>query len=279
MVGGMAATALSPSRAKDFQQCPLLFRYRTVDRLPEPASPAAAKGTLVHAVLEHLYDAPPAERTVSHAVSLLPGQWQELQQRDPRVKQLFETASQLGTWLAEARALVERYFEIEQPQYLSPAGRERRVEVRINNGLLLRGIVDRVDVAPNGAMRIVDYKTGKSPKPRFVGEALFQMRFYALMIWRLTGKIPARLQLVYIADGQILTLDPTREQLEATEVEIAEIWQRIEQAAQSGEFHPRKTPLCGWCNFQAFCPVFNGAVLPLPPGGIDRLLGARVQVG
>lgn len=278
-VDAMAATALSPSRAKDFQQCPLLFRYRTVDRLPEPASPAAAKGTLVHAVLEHLYDAPADQRTASYALSLLPGQWQALQQRDPRVRQLFETASQLQVWLDEARSLVERYFEIEQPENLAPAGRERRVEVRINNGLLLRGIVDRVDVAPSGAMRIVDYKTGKSPKPRYMGEALFQMRFYALMIWRLTGKIPARLQLVYIADGQILTLDPSREQLEATEVEIGEIWQRIEQAAKSGEFHPRKTPLCGWCNFQAFCPVFDGAVLPLPPGGVDRLLAARRDVG
>ncbi len=56
--------ALSPSRAGDFQQCPLLFRYRTVDRLPEPPSAAATLGTLVHAVLERLYDLPARERTV-----------------------------------------------------------------------------------------------------------------------------------------------------------------------------------------------------------------------
>ncbi|MDO5727670.1 MAG: PD-(D/E)XK nuclease family protein [Bowdeniella nasicola] len=271
----MAAPALSPSRAKDFQQCPLLFRYRTVDRLPEPASPAAAKGTLVHAVLERLYDVAPPQRTPAYACGLLPGQWEELQRRDPRVKQLFDTAEELHTWLDEARTLVERYFTIETPANLAPAGRERRVEVRIAHGVLLRGIVDRVDVASDGAMRIVDYKTGKSPRARFVGEALFQMRFYALMIWRLTNQIPARLQLVYIADGQVLTLDPTRAQLEATEAEIQQLWERIEQTAKSGEFPPRKTPLCGWCNFQTFCPIFNGDVLPLPPGGIDRLLRTR----
>ena len=49
---------LSPSRANDFLQCPQLFRFRVIDRLPEPPSSAAARGTLVHAVLEHLFDLP-----------------------------------------------------------------------------------------------------------------------------------------------------------------------------------------------------------------------------
>ena len=53
--------ALSPSRAADFKQCPLLFRFRTIDRLEGPPSPAAARGTLVHAVLEHLFDLPAAD--------------------------------------------------------------------------------------------------------------------------------------------------------------------------------------------------------------------------
>ncbi len=51
--------SLSPSRAADFMTCPLLYRFRVVDRLPEPPSPAAARGTLVHAVLERLFDEPP----------------------------------------------------------------------------------------------------------------------------------------------------------------------------------------------------------------------------
>ena len=59
--------ALSPSRAADFKQCPLLFRFRTIDKLEGPPSPAAARGTLVHAVLEHLFDLPAAERTPAAA--------------------------------------------------------------------------------------------------------------------------------------------------------------------------------------------------------------------
>jgi len=33
--------SLSPSRASDFKTCPLLYRFRSIDRLPEPPSPAA----------------------------------------------------------------------------------------------------------------------------------------------------------------------------------------------------------------------------------------------
>ena len=62
--------ALSPSRAKDFMQCPLMFRLRTVDRLPDPGSLATHKGTLVHGVLERLYDLPARERTREAALFL-----------------------------------------------------------------------------------------------------------------------------------------------------------------------------------------------------------------
>src|SRR4051794_33321455 len=48
--------SLSPSRAADFKSCPLLYRFRTIDRLPERKTRAAVRGTLVHAVLEKLYD-------------------------------------------------------------------------------------------------------------------------------------------------------------------------------------------------------------------------------
>jgi len=56
--------ALSPSRAGDFMTCPLLYRFRVIDQLPEKPSPAAVRGTVVHAVLERLYDLP-APRTAA----------------------------------------------------------------------------------------------------------------------------------------------------------------------------------------------------------------------
>ena len=62
----------------------------------------------------------------------------------------------------------------------------------------LLGFIDRVDRAPDGRLRVVDYKTGKAPSPRYVDEALFQMRFYALLLAR-TQVLPSRMQLGYLS--------------------------------------------------------------------------------
>src|SRR5215212_4551455 len=108
--------SLSPSRAADFKACPLLYRFRTIDRLPERKSLAAVRGTLVHAVLERLYDLPAAQRTVAAARELVGPAWAELRE-EPGVAELFATAQDDGgesdanapeaidAWLASAGKL------------------------------------------------------------------------------------------------------------------------------------------------------------------------------
>ena len=53
---------LSPSRAKDFLQCPQLFYYKTILGLPTPSSIPMAKGTLAHTAFERLFDHTKEER-------------------------------------------------------------------------------------------------------------------------------------------------------------------------------------------------------------------------
>lgn len=260
-------------------QCPLLYRLRTVDRLPEPPSPAAARGTLVHTVLERLYDLPAAERQAAAATALLDPAWQELRAARPQIEELFTTPAELADWLAGAHQLVERYFEVENPQRLEPAEREKLLEVELASGILLRGFVDRMDVAPDGAVRVVDYKTGRSPRPQYASEAMFQMRFYGLMLWRLAGTPPRRLQLVYLGDGRVLTLDPSEDELLATEEQLEQLWAAILRAAGTGRFQPRPSKLCGWCSFQSLCPAFDGTPPPVPQEGLDRLLAAAASAG
>lgn len=263
----MAPTSLSPSRAGDFMQCPLLYRFRVIDRLPEKPSAAATRGTLVHSVLERLFDAPAAERTPPRAKSLVPGQWQRLREAKPEVEALFADdpeGERLAGWLTEAEQLVERWFTLEDPTRLEPAERELFVETELDSGLRLRGIIDRVDVAPTGEVRIVDYKTGKAPRPEYAEGALFQMKFYALVVWRLKNVIPRRLQLVYLGSGDVLTYDPVRADLERVERKLLALWEAIRQATETGDWRPRPTKLCGWCDHQAHCPEFGGTPPPYP---------------
>jgi putative RecB family exonuclease len=267
--------SLSPSRAADFKTCPLLYRFRTIDRLPERKSLAAVRGTLVHSVLERLYDLPAASRTVAGALELIEPAWADLRD-EPGVAELFATAQDDGAetdanapesveaWLRSAGKLVEKYFTLEDPTRIQPHGREELVEVTLPDGLLLRGYVDRLDVAPNGALRVVDYKTGSMPREAFEGKALFQMKFYALVLWRTRGVVASQLKLLYLGDADALTYAPDEGELVRFERTLLAIWAAIERAVATGDFRPNKTRLCDWCDHQALCPAFGGTPPPFP---------------
>ena len=258
--------SLSPSRAADFKQCPLLYRFRSIDRLDEAPSPAAARGTLVHAVLEELFELPAAERTPEAAVGLVPERWQALVEERPELAEMIadDESRTKDSWFAEAAALVERWFTLEDPSRLEPSRREVKVEVELE-GLTLRGIIDRVDVAPTGEVRIVDYKTGRSPSERFEGKALFQMKFYGLVHWRTTGRVPDLLQLVYLRDGQVIRYAPDEADLLALERNVRAVSSAIQQASATGDFRPSPSRLCSWCDFKPLCPAFGGTPPPYPP--------------
>ncbi|MCD0450107.1 RecB family exonuclease [Actinocorallia sp. API 0066] len=258
--------SLSPSRAGDFMTCPLLYRFRVIDRIEERPSPAAVRGTLVHAVLERLFDLPAGERTVAAARAMLEPQWAELVAREPELASLFEGAADGAPqeWLARAYELVDSYFGLEDPRRLEPADRELFVETVLESGLKLRGYIDRVDVAPTGEIRIVDYKTGSAPRADFEARALFQMRFYALVLWRSRGRVPALLQLMYLGNGEVLRYAPDEADLRATERKLEALWRAIARATESGEWRPRPGKLCDWCDHKVRCPEFGGVVPPLP---------------
>src|SRR5271156_2286244 len=83
--------ALSPSRAADFKQCPLLYRFRAVDRLPEPPSTAQLRGSVVHAALEQLYSLPAPERGLQAAGALVGPAWEQVIAAEPDVVAALDT--------------------------------------------------------------------------------------------------------------------------------------------------------------------------------------------
>lgn len=288
IVAPMVTAALSPSRAGDFMQCPLLYRFRVVDRLPEPPSAVAVRGTFVHAVLEDVFDLPAHRRRPDDAVGLMEAAWERVVAERPEAVEVVgegaeATPEEMATWMAEAEALVRRWFTLEDPSVLEPAERELYVEVPVEREgeqgqLTLRGYVDRLDVAPaDGALRVVDYKTGRAPSELFQAKALFQMKFYALAIWRLRGRVPALLQLVYLKDGTILRHQPTEAELVATERKLLALYDAIERAAATGDWRPNRSRLCDWCSFQSICPAWGGTPPPLPTDAADRATDEAVS--
>jgi len=256
--------SLSPSRASDFKTCPLLYRFRSIDRLPQRPTQAATRGTLVHAVLERLFDLAPGQRTLDAAASMVGPEWERLLEAEPALAELFETPEQVRPWLESAVAMLDGYFALEDPNRLAPAEREQLVEVVLESGLRLRGFVDRLDVAPTGDIRVVDYKTGAAPREAFEGKALFQLKFYALVIWRTRGVVPRQLRLLYLGDREVLDYAPDIDELIRFERTVQAIWAAIDRATSAQDFRPNRSKLCGWCDHQALCPEFGGTPPPFP---------------
>lgn len=257
MVVVKPSLALSPSRANDYQQCPLLYRFRAIDKLPEPKTVAQVKGTLVHAVLEDLHKLPRGERTYPAAVKMLKPRWETMVDKDAELKELVPVDATMD-FLVECRELVKGYFRMENPEGFDATDCEKYVNFTLPNGVPVRGFIDRVDTAPTGEVRVVDYKTGKKPLPRYSQQAKFQMLFYALVWWRMTGKIPAQLRLMYLKVADDMVLSPSPAELNYFERDVEKLWAQIMHDVETGEFAPRTSKLCDWCPHQDLCPAFGG---------------------
>ncbi|MCO1618046.1 MULTISPECIES: RecB family exonuclease [Micromonospora] len=271
--------SLSPSRAADFKTCPLLYRFRSIDRLPERPTVEQARGTLVHAVLERLFDLPAPARTPESAGDLVAPQWDRLVTEEPELATLFADGDAVGPqeFLRSATALLDGYFAVEDPRRLEPAEREALISAVVDDELLIRGYLDRLDVAPDGALRVVDYKTGGAPREAFEARALFQLKFYALVLWRTRGVVPRVLRLLYLKDAEVCDYAPDADELVRFERTVVALWRAIEQATARQDFRPRPSRLCDWCNHQALCPSYGGTPPPFPTSAAapDPLVDAR----
>ena len=249
-----ALLRLSPSSATDFKSCPQLFKYRAIDRLPEPVSSAAARGSLVHAVLERLFAEPATQRTPSRAEELLDALWEQVRQ-DPEFRPLGLGTPEEGAWLEQSRNLLRNYFKLEDPRALTASQLEWWVEYELTD-VNLRGIIDRLEERPDGSWVLTDYKTGRLPGESRELAAFFGLRFYALVCWRAFGVIPKEIRLVYLADPAVLTLNPHEKMLLAFERQMKELARAVKRAVANDDWRSRPSPYCMSCSFQGQCPAW-----------------------
>lgn len=249
--------SLSPSRASDFKTCPLLYRYRVIDKLPEPADPYRARGTVVHDVLERLYRLPAEERVPEAASALLEEVW-EACRLEEEFAGLALGEEQEQEWLAAANALLANAFVVEDPARITIHDVEASVS-HDGERTKLRGIIDRIERTADGEWVLSDYKTGRSPSDTYAFGAFFGLRFYALVCWRAFGKLPRELRLIQLGVPEVLTLRPTAGMLEGLERQIDAIGAAIARARATGDWRPHPSQLCGRCPHKAICPAMSGA--------------------
>jgi len=248
--------SLSPSKVSSFTDCALAFRFSAIDRLPEPPTSAATKGTLVHAALERLHLLAPAERTIDAALACLGDAATELRDH-PDYVDLALTDEQQATFHAEAADLVHNYFRLEDPTAVTSIGLELKVEAEVD-GIRLRGIIDRLELDADGELVVTDYKTGSAPSTQYERKRLSGVHIYSLLCEQLLGRRPRTVQLFYLKAPLAIATHPNDRSTRGTRRTLGAIWQAVERACDREDFRPQVSRLCSYCSFQAYCPSFGG---------------------
>jgi putative RecB family exonuclease len=255
-VGVALPPSLSPSSVSAFKDCPLAFKFAYLERLPEPPSAPASRGTLVHRALERLMCRAPEARTPDAAHADLATARAELAEH-PEFAGLGMTDEEWDAFHAEAAKLVDRYFELEDPTRIRPIGLELKLTAKIGK-VTLRGIIDRLEIDADGEWVVTDYKTGSVPSEYKEQARLAGVHIYALLCEQMLGRRPARVRLLYLSKPEMIIARPSEQSVSGVARRTSAIWNAIERACAVDDFRPNPGYLCGHCAFQPYCPAHGG---------------------
>ncbi len=242
---------LSPSSASTFEQCARRWKLRYIDQLPDPPGVAAMAGTFAHRVLELMFQHPAGQRTRDRAKALAREVWPDTE-ADPHFQALAldDKASREFRW--KGWLAIDGLWKLEDPMRIDVVATEQNVLTEIG-GVPFRGIVDRLERAPDGTLEVTDYKSGRAPSARYSDDRLKQVLLYSAAVAATTGEQPSRARLLYLGQKTV-DIAVTTAAVDPVVDALGDTWARMLTACTVEVFEPRPGPLCGWCPYAAQCP-------------------------
>ncbi|HUZ42676.1 MAG TPA: PD-(D/E)XK nuclease family protein [Acidimicrobiales bacterium] len=244
--------SLSPSRLSDFQACPRRYQHTSIERIPQPASYASAKGRFAHYVFEQLFNLSPDERTIERARTFVPAAVEVILTEDVRTDIAMDDAL-MAQLLQETEEIITTYFQMEDPTTVTSEGVELRIGVTVD-GTPLFGILDRLDRDHDGSLTIVDYKTGGLPNRNFDSHTFANAELYAALCEAELGEQPKKIRLMYVAKGESIERNVSEVVVKARSQSAANAWERINRFYENGEFPATPSvKACRFCSFKDMC--------------------------
>ena len=265
--------SLSPSRLSDFQTCPRRYQYASIERIPQPASYATAKGRFAHFVFEELFKLAPSDRRSKGAFVHRPGR------REPSSLRRFASDiemddAMLARLVAETESILTTYFLMEDPTSITSEGVELRLGATMN-GAPLFGILDRLDRDADGTLAIVDYKTGGVPNRNYDSQTFANAELYAALCEAALGEKPKKIRLMYVAKGETIERPVTDVMVKARSNSASNAWGRINQYYKDGDFPATPSvEACRFCSYKDLCRA-NGVAGPAIVERPARILNWR----
>jgi putative RecB family exonuclease len=86
---------------------------------------------------------------------------------------------------------------------------------------------------------------------------MFQLKFYALVIYKKTQELPKMLRLLYMKDSQVLALEPNMKDIEITLQKVESVAEQIFNSKATSTWPTQVSKLCDYCYFKPICPEFQ----------------------
>ena len=257
---------ISYSSLDTFTICPAKYKFQNIDRIKTPKSKEAVFGTIIHNVLKMMHEPskliPPTEEEI---LEYFTKKWNA---------EIYENPDEEIAAFQNGIKILKEYYAKNYPTKFNIVSLETFFEIPITDAKTneihsITGKIDRIDkletdpACRQARFEIIDYKTGRKLPPQEMVDQNLQLSIYHLGVanrWPSLEKPDApaiKLSLYFLKHSEKLSTIRTSEQLKKTKEKIIEIIRKIQKAEKDKKFEPRPGPLCDWCEYQRWCPMFS----------------------
>ncbi len=250
-------TIYSHSKLSTFEQCPLKYKYKYIDKIKPLIEKTieAHLGSSVHNALEWLYNNAQKKiiPTIDDIINYYINSWeQDYNDKILIVKEGLTAKDYFNKGVEFLMNYYSKYYPFKDGTIEC----EKRISIILEGDIKIQGFIDRlVHNIETGEYEIHDYKTANSLPTREKIDEDRQLALYSIAIKEHYGK-DKEVVLIwhYLAHNQKISSKRTNEQLEKLKKETLKLIKNIESAEK---FPPNKSVLCHWCEYKSICPVWN----------------------
>jgi putative RecB family exonuclease len=233
----------SPTRISLYLFCPrayFLYYHRSLRW--GGLTPGHAFGGSLHRTLQAFHERGGADRvSLEELLDHLRERWSEAG---------YSSAEEAAAHLAAGEVMLQQYYEAAPQLGRETLWTEKTVQHRYDQFILF-GKIDRLDRRPDGALEVVDYKSGRLTVTEEEVRDNLALKIYQLLVARQNPGVPVYTGILCLRSGATASVLRTAEELAQIEREIEST---VDQILQDEEMKALPGEQCRECVYPRVCP-------------------------
>lgn len=249
------------TQLKAFENCPLQYKFAHILHIPLEDEKNRNYGKTIHKVLQQfltLYNERRAKEQINLLGPAVKKTLGELVSCDELIGLLekiwapvwYENEAEKEQKYIEAKRTLKAFYDILEKESPNPVYLEQSFNLKIGE-YTVRGNIDRIDKLTDGAIEIIDYKTGRAKtEEKIKKDDTEQLYIYQLAAEEVLKEKVARLSFYYLENNTKISFEPDADELLRVKEKIHGTIKEI----QTSDFTatPDKNT-CSHCDFRNIC--------------------------